>query len=104
MNGRALTSLAGMKCVVTGGAGFIGSHLVDALLQEGARTVVLDDLSGCAAGNLDRVGSRVSFHQADVRDARVMSNLLEGADIVFHLAANASVPMSVEDPARDFEV
>lgn len=104
MNGRTRIPLAGMNCVVTGGAGFIGSHLVDALLHEGARTVVLDDLSGCAAGNLERVRSRISFHQADVRDARLMSDLLEGADFVFHLAANASVPMSVEDPAHDFEV
>ena len=80
--------------VVTGGAGFIGSHLVDALLAEGHGVRVIDDLSTGRRSNLD---PRASLIRADICDARALATALEGAAGCYHLAAIASVQRANED-------
>jgi UDP-glucose 4-epimerase len=92
--------MPGGKCVVTGGCGFIGSHMVDLLLDEGYEVVVIDDLS---TGRLDNVahhkGSRaVRVVQADVADAGRITPEFRGAEFVFHFAALGDIVPSVERP------
>ncbi len=88
--------------LVTGAAGFIGSHLVDALVAAGARVRGLDDLSAGLSGNLAGAADRIEFIQASVLDDRPIEAATPGCEVVFHLAANASVPRSSEDPEDDF--
>ena len=90
----------GMPVLVTGGAGFIGSHLVDALVALNARVSVLDDLSTGDAGNLSPATERgeVRFVHGSILDAPALSDAITGARCVFHLAALASVPESIERP------
>jgi nucleoside-diphosphate-sugar epimerase len=90
--------------LVTGGAGFIGSHLVDALLASGARVRVLDDLSNGTRANLARCLDRIEFLVADIRDAGACREACAGAAVVFHLAALGSVPRSMKDPATSIAV
>ncbi|HEV7279202.1 MAG TPA: SDR family oxidoreductase [Pirellulaceae bacterium] len=85
-------------CLVTGGAGFIGSHLVEALVAEGHRVRVLDDLSTGFAKNLASVQSEVEFVEGSVLDGNLVRSMTEDADWVFHQAAMASVPKSVDRP------
>jgi UDP-glucose 4-epimerase len=89
--------------VVTGGAGFIGSHLTDALLAEGTDVVVLDDLSSGRPANLP---AQASLEVADLVDRATVDRVMDAATParVFHVAAQASVTASVADPARDCEV
>lgn len=84
--------------LVTGGAGFIGSHLVGALVERGDRVRVLDNLSTGKLDNLDAVRDRVEFVHGDVLDRDLLARLVEGVDCVFHEAAMASVPQSLADP------
>jgi UDP-glucose 4-epimerase len=94
--------IAGKQVTVTGGAGFIGSHLVDALLSDGAEVTVIDNLYAGRLGNLGQVMPHIRMLQIDVRDRDKFLDALKGSDIVFHLAGNASVPDSVIDPVYDF--
>jgi UDP-glucose 4-epimerase len=89
--------------IVTGGAGFIGSHLVDALLAEGRRVVVVDDLS---TGLERRLASEADLEVLDIVDRDALERLVDRADpaAVYHLAAQASVTASVDDPGRDCAV
>ncbi len=89
--------------LVTGGAGFIGSHLVDALVQASKRVTVLDDLS---SGEAQRVNRQAELHQLDIVDRRKLERAIEEArpEAIYHLAAQASVTASVEDPLRDCAV
>ena len=84
--------------MVTGGAGFIGSHLVDALLERGASVRVLDDLSTGRESNLSGARGDLSFLRGSILDAPVLAKAIDGCEAVFHLAAVASVPRSIEDP------
>lgn len=83
---------------VTGGAGFIGSHLVDALVDRGAKVSVIDDLSQGRAENLAHHGDRVRFVHGSILDEAALREAAMEARIVFHQAALGSVPMSVEQP------
>lgn len=85
------------KVVVTGGAGFIGSHLVDALVQSGHEVRVIDDLS---AGKRDVVNPAATLHVADIRDYTAIAPLFVGAEHVFHLAALPRVQYSIEHPGE----
>src|SRR5262245_5743455 len=91
-----------MKALVTGGAGFIGSNLVDALLARGDEVTVLDDLSSGKRENLANAGD-ARLIELDVRDAAAVSSAVGEAapDVVFHLAAQIDVRRSVADPAFD---
>jgi UDP-glucose 4-epimerase len=93
-----------MKAIVTGGAGFIGSHLVDALLERGDEVAVIDDLSSGREVNLEGALARgATLHRADIRDGARMQELLaaERPEAVFHLAAQIDVRVSLSDPAFD---
>ncbi len=93
-----------MKVLVTGGAGFIGSHLVERLVAEGHETVVLDDLSAGRRENLAAVADRVRLMVGDVRDAAWVERCVQGCARVFHLAAAVSVPHSVAHPEETHEI
>jgi len=84
-----------MKALVTGGAGFIGSHLVDLLLSKGCDVVVIDNL---ATGRRSQVQEKAVFLQGDVSDADLLAKALPGCDVVFHLAAVSSVQDSLDRP------
>jgi nucleoside-diphosphate-sugar epimerase len=86
--------------VVTGGAGFIGSHIAAALSNGGARVRVIDDLSTGHRENLDEIGGDIDLVQGSVADEDLMRKALEGAEVVFHEAAIPSVPRSVEEPRQ----
>jgi nucleoside-diphosphate-sugar epimerase len=86
--------------VVTGGAGFIGSHIAAALSAAGARVRVLDDLSTGHRENLEEIGGDIDFIEGSVADEAVLRKALDGAEVVFHEAAIPSVPRSVEAPRQ----
>jgi len=106
--------LDGRWVLVTGGAGFIGSHLIDALLQAGARVRVLDNLSTGRIENLRQwthaetaspaMHERLELVQGDIRDATLCRRCCDGVAIVFHEAARGSVPRSIKDPATTIAV
>jgi UDP-glucose 4-epimerase len=89
--------------IVTGGAGFIGSHLVDALLADGRDVVVVDDLS---SGKAERVAAAATLEVVDVSDRAALDRVIDAArpQAIFHLGAQSSVTASVADPRRDCEV
>lgn len=87
--------------VVTGGAGFIGSHIAARLLQDGHRVRVIDNLSTGKKSNirfLESLGGDFSFNDHSITNATAVANAMKGAEVVFHHAALASVPFSIEDP------
>jgi UDP-glucose 4-epimerase len=86
-----------MKATVTGGAGFIGSHVVDALVDQGAEVVVLDDLS---TGHEDNVNPRAELLVASITDPEMVAKAVAGSDLVVHLAAARAVLASVERPVE----
>lgn len=89
------------KYVITGGAGFIGTNLVEALVNAGQYVTVVDDLS---AGNKERLPAEVSFHQVDTRDTKRLTEILHGHDIVVHLAALPRVQFSIAEPLLTHDV
>lgn len=91
-------------CLVTGGAGFIGSHLVEGLLARGAGVRVLDDLSTGHLANLDAARSRIELVRGSVNDPADAAAAVAGCDTVFHLAAIPSVALSVADPRKVHDV
>jgi UDP-glucose 4-epimerase len=96
-----------MDCLVTGGAGFIGSNLADALLARGDAVTVVDDLSTGRRENLDAaVATGATLVELDIRDRDALTEVVEGAspEVVFHLAAQIDVRRSVADPAFDASI
>ncbi|MBI2610975.1 NAD-dependent epimerase/dehydratase family protein [Candidatus Kaiserbacteria bacterium] len=90
------------KVVVTGGAGFIGSHLVDALAERGDEVHVIDDY---AAGKRDdRINSKAAYHEIDIREYAKIAPIISGAMYVFHEAALPRVQFSIENPELTFSV
>src|SRR5438046_2421992 len=87
-----------MRYVVTGGAGFIGSHTVDELVRRGESVVVLDDLSAGKEENLAEVRNKISFIKGSINDLEAVRRAMHEADYVLHLAARTSVPRSIKDP------
>lgn len=92
----ALTGIA----LVTGGAGFIGSHIASALAESGAKVRVIDNLSTGYEKNIEAIGSDVDFVRADVGDEPALNKALSGVELIFHEAAIPSVPRSVERPTE----
>lgn len=84
--------------LVTGGAGFIGSHMVDALLRDGHQVRVVDNFSTGKRENLAHVLDRIALHEFSITERERLTEAMQGVDYVFHLAALASVPRSVRDP------
>ncbi|GGY28002.1 SDR family oxidoreductase [Paludibacterium paludis] len=95
-----------MKALVTGAAGFIGSHLAEMLLDAGNEVVLVDDLSSGKRANIDALLARgkASFHQVDIRDRDALMPCFAGVDRVFHLAGRADIVPSIEDPDTYFSV
>ena len=90
--------------LVTGGAGFIGSHLVDALVARGYSVIVLDDLSTGKKENLKNVFDKIVFIEGSITDVPTVKRAMKDVDIVFHQAAVASVPKSIEDPKGTYAI
>jgi UDP-glucose 4-epimerase len=92
-----------MRTLVTGGAGFIGSHLVDALIEGGDDVAIVDNL---ATGKRENINPAASLHEVDIRDADPLNRVFADVrpEAVFHLAAQADVRKSIEDPAFDASV
>jgi UDP-glucose 4-epimerase len=91
-------------CLVTGGAGFIGSHLVEALARQGRCVRILDDLSTGLRANLAHIQAAPELIEGDVGDAATVDRVMKGVGVVFHLAALASVQRSVEKPGDTHRV
>jgi UDP-glucose 4-epimerase len=102
--GAVVNAFSGVSVLVTGGCGFIGSHLVERLVAQGAHVAVLDNLRAGYRANLSAVHQAIQIIEGDVRDAVAVERAVQQVrpQCVFHLAANASVPGSVQDPAYDF--
>jgi UDP-glucose 4-epimerase len=102
-----MSSLGGSNVLVTGGLGFIGSTLAIRLVHEGARVAVCDAMIEGYGGNFENVRevqSDLEIHLSDVRDESEMSRLVEGRDVVFHLAAQVSHVLSLADPYPDIDI
>jgi UDP-glucose 4-epimerase len=93
-----------MKFLVTGGAGFIGSHIVKALVGRGKEVRVLDNLSTGRLENIEKLLPRITLMQADIRDRSAVDKAVQQIDVVLHQAALPSVPRSVKDPVGSHEV
>ena len=93
-----------MRALVTGGAGFIGSHIVRRLLNTGHDVRVVDNLSTGRFSNLDEVIGDIEFFELDIRDAAGLRGPMSGCDAVIHVAALPSVPRSIADPSASHEV
>lgn len=85
-------------CLVTGGAGFVGSHIVEALVRRGDRVRVLDNFDTGQRANLQAVQGRIELIEGSVADPAAVAKAVSGCDVVFHQAALASVPRSIDDP------
>lgn len=92
-----------LKTVVTGGAGFVGSHLVDALLAKGFAVTVLDDFKTGRRENIAHLAGRIEIIEGSILDEAVLAHAFDGATYVFHQAAIPSVPKSVKDPLASHE-
>lgn len=97
-------SVRNARYLVTGGGGFIGSHIAEALLKRGEAVRIVDNMATGRESNLAALAGRAEVLRADVRDREAMRAAVEGVEVVFHEAALASVPRSVADPATTLEV
>ena len=94
-----------MRYLITGGAGFIGSHLSEALLERGDEVYVLDDLSTGSVENIRALKNHPRFHYIfdSITNKHLLAELVDEADVVFHLAAAVGVRLIVESPVRTIE-
>lgn len=90
-----------MKLLVTGGAGFIGSHLVDRLIQDGHSVLIIDNLS---TGKRQNINPKADFHKLDICDFEKIKPLFKNIDVVFHLAALPRTPFSIKEPVKTSKV
>ena len=86
------------KALVTGGAGFIGSHLAEGLLSKGCEVTVFDNLSTGRLSNLNQIKDHITFYNADIRDRETFKKAASTCDVIFHQAAMVSVPRTVDNP------
>src|SRR5688572_1453940 len=98
-----------MKYLVTGGAGFIGSHIVQTLLEQGESVRVLDNFCTGKRENLEALtrqfnGGRLEVLEGDIRDASCVEEAMRGVEVIFHEAAFVSVPQSMDEPQACFDV
>jgi UDP-glucose 4-epimerase len=94
-----------MKVLVTGGAGFIGSHVVDTLIEAGHHVVIVDNLWEHGGGKIENVNPKASFYKMDIRDAALQKVFEEEQpEVICHLAAQHSVKISTDDPVHDASV
>jgi UDP-glucose 4-epimerase len=100
-----MTKFSGMRVLVTGGAGFIGSHLVDQLLDQGAHVIVFDDFSSCGRANIQHLEGhdRLTVMEADVRDISAVNTAVKNIQTVFHMATR-NVRLSLHRPTEVHEV
>src|SRR3989344_5769043 len=89
------------KCLVTGGAGFIGSNLVDALIKEGHEVSIIDNLS---TGKRENLNPKAKFFETDLREFDKILPLFDGVDFVFHEAALPRIPLSIQKPIESNEI
>ena len=87
-----------MRVFITGGAGFIGSHLCDALLKEGHQVSILDNMSTGSASNIAHIKDQIEIHQGDIRDVALVEKAMAPADLVLHMAAALGVNTILENP------
>jgi len=94
-----------MRALVTGGAGFIGSHLTERLLKDGNKVAVIDNLSTGSLENIESFKNHAGFEfvEGDIRNAELMEPLVEQSDVIFHLAAAVGVKLIAEDPVHTIE-
>ena len=93
-----------MKYAVTGGAGFIGSHLVKKLVERGNEVIVIDNLNTGKKQNIEKISKKIDFFEVDIRDFSAIENILKNIDGIFHEAALASVQDSFRIPDEFFDV
>jgi UDP-glucose 4-epimerase len=93
-----------MKAIVTGGAGFIGSNIVQLLLERGHEVLILDNLLSGHRDNITPLKQHCQFILGDVRDRALLRNILPGADAIFHLAASVGNKRSIDDPGADASI
>jgi len=93
-----------MKYLVTGGAGFIGSHIVRTLLEQGAEVKVLDNFSTGKRENITDFERKIELIEGDLRDSSKVTEAVRGVDVIFHEAAFVSVPQSMDEPQDCFDV
>ena len=82
------------KFVITGGAGFVGSHLAEELIKKGESVTILDDLNTGKMSNLEKIKDKIDFVQGDIRDQNLLKEVFKHKDGIFHQAARASVPFT----------
>ncbi len=99
-----MKALNGLEVVVTGGAGFIGSHLCRTLVENNAKVTVFDNLSSGKIDNIKDIKTKLKFVKGDIRDPDELKEATKNSKVIFHLAAQSSVPFSMENPKEDCEI
>lgn len=93
-----------MKVLITGGAGFIGSHIAERFVSEGHEVCIVDNLSTGRLSNIAGFADKVEFHRGDIRNQALLAKLAKGCDLIYHEAAVVSVPYSVDYPQETHDV
>ena len=91
------------KFIVTGGAGFIGSHLVDRLVEKGHKVIVIDNLSNGRISNLNKSIDKIKFVKQNIQNSKKIDKYFKNVDFIFHLAALADIVPSIQNPKEYFE-